>query len=91
MLVEIIEVTVYADSVELVGFNLEKALQKGIYQEFTDKYNNTYRFDMTKQGHIKYLYTLLKSNKKCQQEKSFGAMCDKLNGQLLNLPDSFKA
>lgn len=92
MLVEIIATEIKEDEIILEALNLEKAMKEDLFTDFTKKMKVKFSFHYSaeKYNEFKYLYTVMRSLKKCKDCKSIGHMVEALKGQILNLPESFK-
>ena len=72
------------------GIDLDNVLLNSWSQEFSDKADVTFKFDLTQKGQRIYLYKLLKSVVK-EDCKSMEEMLMALNGKITNISTNFIA
>lgn len=92
MVVEVKSVEINKEAVVIEATNLESIFTTDDLYEEIDEEVVRFRFEVNNtanQGSRKYLYKVCQGNKKASKEKSLGAKCEKLVGQIISLSESF--
>jgi len=91
MTVEVKSVEIGTDRITIEGLAIEDFFMAEDLYEDAEVATVAYEFDRTAEGAMRYLYKILKGQKRCASEKMMGSMLDKLVGGILWLPESFRA
>ncbi len=86
--VEITGTEINEKSIVLTAVNIEQVLTaEDLFEEFElEECEFVFPRDG---GALKYLYKVLRNNKKSRAGKSFGEMVQRLNGEIISLSESF--
>lgn len=77
------------NSILITGTDLDALWIRRDFQDSDSLPELTYKFDVTAQGHQKYLYVITKNNKKANQAISMYDRINALVGEIINFSDNF--
>ena len=90
MTIEITNTEILEDSIKITGLAIEDVLMADdLYEEY-EVPEVSYEFDRSSTAHMKYLWKICQSQKRCQREKSMGLKLEKLVGVITNVSESFR-
>lgn len=91
MMIEITKTEILEDSIKITGLAIEDVLMADdLYEEYDEVPEVSYEFDRSSTAHMKYLWKICQSQKRCQREKSMGLKLDKLVSVITNVSESFR-
>ena len=92
MIVEIRGVEISAEKITIEAVNLETILMAEDLFEDVDESPVIFEFDRTARNgaEMKYLYTIVQGQRRCQAKKSMGAKLEALVGVITQISESFR-
>lgn len=90
MTVEITKVTIEQETITIDALAIEDILMAEDPFEDVEVPQVRYAFDRSAQSHMKYLFKVCQSQKRCQREKCMGGKLEKLEGVITNLSETFR-